>query len=53
MVISKHQIFIYLFNKQDEMSMHLVVQEVPEQPKSVNINSKQSRSIQLTWYVYK
>lgn len=29
--------------------MHLVVQEVPEQPKSLNINSKQSRSIQLTW----
>lgn len=29
--------------------MHLVVQEVPEQPKGLNINSKQSRSIQLTW----
>lgn len=29
--------------------MHLIVQEVPEQPKSLNINSKQSRSIQLTW----
>ncbi|XP_031619714.1 Down syndrome cell adhesion molecule-like protein Dscam2 isoform X2 [Contarinia nasturtii] len=34
---------------QDEMSMHLIVQEVPEQPKSLNINSKQSRNIQLTW----
>lgn len=29
--------------------MHLIVQEVPEQPKSLNINSKQSRSIQITW----
>lgn len=31
------------------MSMHLIVQEVPEEPKSLSINSKQSRSIQLTW----
>ncbi|XP_055315262.1 cell adhesion molecule Dscam2 isoform X3 [Sitodiplosis mosellana] len=34
---------------QDEMSMQVIVQEVPEQPKSLSINSKQSRSIQLTW----
>lgn len=31
------------------MSMHLIVQEVPEQPKSLRINSQQSRSLQLTW----
>lgn len=29
--------------------MHLIVQEVPEQPKSLRINSQQSRSLQLTW----
>lgn len=34
---------------QDEMSMHLIVQEVPEQPKNLRINAQQSRSLQLTW----
>lgn len=34
---------------QDEMSMHLIVQEVPEQPKSLRISSQQSRSFQLAW----
>lgn len=29
--------------------MHLIVQEVPEQPKNLRINSQQSRSLQLTW----
>lgn len=29
--------------------MHLTVQEVPEQPKNLRINSQQSRSLQLTW----
>lgn len=29
--------------------MHLVVQEVPEQPKNLRINAQQSRSLQLTW----
>lgn len=29
--------------------MHLIVQEAPEQPKSLRINSQQSRSLQLTW----
>lgn len=33
----------------DEMSMHLIVQEVPEQPKNLRINAQQSRSLQLTW----
>ncbi|CAD7083563.1 unnamed protein product [Hermetia illucens] len=34
---------------QDEMSIQLIVQEVPEQPKNLRINSQQSRSMQLTW----
>ncbi|XP_022215405.2 Down syndrome cell adhesion molecule-like protein Dscam2 isoform X3 [Drosophila obscura] len=34
---------------QDEMSIQLIVQEVPEQPKNLRINSQQSRSLQLTW----
>lgn len=34
---------------QDEMTMHLIVQEVPEQPKNLRINAQQSRSLQLTW----
>lgn len=29
--------------------MHLIVQEVPEQPKNLRINLQQSRSLQLTW----
>lgn len=29
--------------------MHLVIQEVPEQPKNLRINAQQSRSLQLTW----
>lgn len=33
----------------DEMSMHLIVQEVPEQPKNLRINAQQSRTLQLTW----
>lgn len=31
------------------MSIHLIVQEVPEQPKNLRINAQQSRSLQLTW----
>lgn len=34
---------------QDETSIHLIVQEVPEQPKNLRINAQQSRSLQLTW----
>jgi hypothetical protein len=34
---------------QDEMSIHLIVQEVPEPPKTLRINSQQSRSLQLSW----
>uniref|UniRef100_T1GFU6 Down syndrome cell adhesion molecule-like protein Dscam2 n=1 Tax=Megaselia scalaris TaxID=36166 RepID=T1GFU6_MEGSC len=34
---------------QDNMSIQLIVQEVPEQPKNLRINSQQSRSLQLTW----
>lgn len=33
----------------DETSIHLMVQEVPEQPKNLRINAQQSRSLQLTW----
>lgn len=29
--------------------MHLIVQEVPEQPKNLRINLQQPRSLQLTW----
>lgn len=31
------------------MSIHLTVQEIPEQPKNLRINAQQSRSLQLTW----
>lgn len=34
---------------QDEMAIHLIVQEAPEAPKNLRINSQQSRSLQLTW----
>ncbi|XP_061500110.1 cell adhesion molecule Dscam2 isoform X1 [Anopheles gambiae] len=34
---------------QDEMSIHLVIQEVPEAPKNLRINSQQSRTLQLSW----
>ena len=34
---------------QDEMTIQLVVQEVPEMPKNIRINDQQSRSIQLSW----
>lgn len=34
---------------QDEMSIHLIIQEVPESPKNLRVNSQQSRSLQLTW----
>ncbi|XP_058987901.1 cell adhesion molecule Dscam2 [Musca domestica] len=34
---------------EDEMTIQLIVQEVPEQPKNLRINSQQSRSLQLTW----
>lgn len=38
-----------MISLKDEMSMHLIVQEVPEQPKNLRINSQQSRNLQLTW----
>lgn len=31
------------------MSLQLIVQEVPEQPKNLRVNSQQSRGLQLTW----
>lgn len=31
------------------MSIQLIVQEVPEPPKNLRINSQQSRSLQLSW----
>ncbi|XP_031765665.1 cell adhesion molecule Dscam2 isoform X2 [Galleria mellonella] len=34
---------------QDEMLIHLVVQEVPELPKNIRIIDQQSRSIQISW----
>ncbi|XP_055679736.1 cell adhesion molecule Dscam2 isoform X1 [Lutzomyia longipalpis] len=34
---------------QDEMTIHLIVQEVPEPPKNLRINAQQSRSLQLSW----
>ncbi|XP_049876724.1 Down syndrome cell adhesion molecule-like protein Dscam2 isoform X7 [Pectinophora gossypiella] len=34
---------------QDEMLIHLVVQEVPEMPKNIRIIDQQSRSIQISW----
>lgn len=36
---------------QDELLIQLVVQEVPESPKNLRINSQQSRSIQISWNV--
>ena len=45
-VISFH---LNLTKLQDELSIQLIVQEVPEQPKNLRINSQQSRSLQLTW----
>lgn len=34
---------------QDELYIQLTVQEVPESPKNLRINSQQSRSIQISW----
>nr|XP_049701279.1 Down syndrome cell adhesion molecule-like protein Dscam2 isoform X20 [Helicoverpa armigera] len=34
---------------QDEMLIHLVVQEVPEMPKNIRIIDQQSRAIQISW----
>ncbi|XP_073953751.1 Down syndrome cell adhesion molecule 4 isoform X2 [Choristoneura fumiferana] len=34
---------------QDEMLIHLVIQEVPEMPKNIRIIDQQSRSIQISW----
>lgn len=34
---------------QDEMTIHLVVQEVPEPPKNLRVNAQQSRNSQLSW----
>ncbi|CAG9123879.1 unnamed protein product [Plutella xylostella] len=34
---------------QDEMLIHLVVQEVPEMPKNIRIIDQQSRTIQISW----
>lgn len=42
-------LLLLLLPMQDEMSIQLIVQEVPEQPKNLRINSQQSRSLQLTW----
>lgn len=39
----------WFFQFKDELSLHLIVQEVPEQPKNLRINAQQSRSLQLTW----
>lgn len=36
---------------QDELLIQLIVQEVPEAPKNLRINSQQSRSIQISWNV--
>jgi Down syndrome cell adhesion molecule len=36
---------------QDELMIQLVVQEVPESPKNLRINSQQSRNIQISWNV--
>jgi hypothetical protein len=33
----------------DEMAIDLIVQETPEPPKNLRINSQQSRSVQLSW----
>jgi len=34
---------------QDEMSIQLIVQEVPESPKNIRVSDQQSRSLQLSW----
>ncbi|XP_037873453.1 cell adhesion molecule Dscam2 isoform X2 [Bombyx mori] len=34
---------------QDEMLIHLVVQEVPEMPKNIRVIDQQSRTIQISW----
>lgn len=34
---------------QDEMTIHLTIQEVPEPPKNLRVNSQQSRNSQLSW----
>ncbi|XP_059483764.1 cell adhesion molecule Dscam2 [Neocloeon triangulifer] len=34
---------------QDEMSIQLIVQEVPEAPKNIRVSDQQSRSLQLSW----
>lgn len=34
---------------QDEMLIHLVIQEVPEMPKNIRIIDQQSRTIQISW----
>ena len=36
---------------QDELLIQLIVQEVPESPKNLRINSQQSRSIQISWNI--
>lgn len=36
---------------QDELVIQLVVQEVPESPKNLRINSQQSRNIQISWNI--
>ncbi|XP_063226995.1 cell adhesion molecule Dscam2 [Bacillus rossius redtenbacheri] len=34
---------------QDEMTIQLIVQEVPEMPKNIRVNDQQSRSLTLSW----
>lgn len=34
---------------QDEMTIHLTIQEVPEPPKNLRVNAQQSRNSQLSW----
>lgn len=36
---------------QDELLIQLIVQETPESPKNLRINSQQSRSIQISWNI--
>ncbi|CRK92906.1 CLUMA_CG006322, isoform A, partial [Clunio marinus] len=36
---------------QDDLIIQLIVQEVPEIPKNVHLNSQQSRNIQISWNV--
>jgi hypothetical protein len=35
----------------DELMIQLIVQEVPESPKNLRINSQQSRTVQISWNV--